>query len=120
MKNLVRLTDYTTQNMKNVFMLADEMKSGKYSTDLKGKSIVLFFPSSSIRTRVTFEKGIYLLGGQPILFPSDSLDKKEKIEDVAGYLSNWADCVVIRHGNINLIEQFSSSSTVPIINAMTK
>ena len=120
MKHLIRLTDYSVQDMNNIFILADEVKSGKHKKDLSGKTIVLFFPASSIRTRVTFEKGICLLGGQPILIPSDSLDKKEKIEDVAGYLNNWADCVVIRHSNIDLIEQFSSYSIMPTINAMTK
>jgi len=100
-------------------MLADEIKLGKHKNDLMGKTIILFFPNSSIRTRVTFEKGVHLLGGQAILFPSDSLDKKEKIEDVAGYLNNWADCVIIRHGNIDLIEQFSQQSIIPTINAMT-
>ena len=120
MKHLIKLTDYSVQDLNNVFMLADEIKSDNYKNDLTGKTVVLFFPNSSIRTRVTFEKGIYLLGGQPILFPSDSLDKKEKIEDVAGYLNNWADCIIIRHGNINLIEQFSNHSLIPVINAMTK
>ena len=120
MKHLIKLTDYSISDLRNIFMLADELKSENHKNSLTGKSIVLFFPSSSIRTRVTFEKGIYLLNGQPILFPSDSLDKKEKIEDVAGYLNNWADCVVIRHGNIDLINQFSKHSKVPVINAMTK
>ena len=120
MKHLIKLTDYSVQDLNNVFMLADEIKSGKHKNDLSGKTIVLFFPNSSIRTRVTFEKGIYLLGGQSILFPSDSLDKKEKIEDVVGYLNNWADCIVIRHGNIDLIEHFSNKSSIPVINGMTK
>jgi ornithine carbamoyltransferase len=120
MKHLIQLTDYSAQDLRSVFTLADELKTGKHKNSLTGNTVVLFFPSSSIRTRVTFEKGIYLLNGQPILFPSDSLDKKEKIEDVAGYLNNWADCIVIRHGNIDLINQFSKHSKVPIINAMTK
>jgi len=120
MKHLIKLTDYSIQDLNNVFTLADEIKDGKHKNDLAGKTIVLFFPNSSIRTRVTFEKGIYALGGQPILFPSDSLDKKEQIEDVAGYLNNWADCIVIRHGDINLIQQFAKYSKVPVINAMTK
>jgi len=120
MKHLIRLTDYSIQDLNNIFMLADDIKSGKYKNYLAGKTIILFFPNSSIRTRVTFEKGVYSLGGQSILFPSDSLDKKEKIEDVAKYLNNWADCIIIRHGNINLIEEFANHSKVPIINAMTK
>ncbi|MCI9492979.1 MAG: hypothetical protein HFH42_07630 [Lachnospiraceae bacterium] len=49
--------------------------SGKYNGFLSGKSVIMYFPASSIRTRVTFEKGIYLLGGQPILFPNNALKK---------------------------------------------
>lgn len=86
---------------------------------LKDKSVILFFPDSSIRTRVTFEKGIYLLGGQSILFPVETLDKKEDIRDVCGYLNNWADMVIVRHKDIHLLEQMSACLKVPVINAMT-
>ncbi len=79
---------------------------GKYKDFLKGKTVVLFFPNGSIRTRVSFEKGIYLLGGQPILFPQEVLDKKEEIQDVIGYLNNWADIAVVRHSH------FKSLSTI--------
>ena len=79
----------------------------------------MFFPASSIRTRVTFEKGIYLLGGQPILFPDDTLDKKENLKDVCGYLDNWADIIIVRHKNTGLVEKLARYSEVPVINAMT-
>ena len=119
MKNLIRLTDYHTNDIYDIFNITDEVGQEKYKDILKGKSVVLFFPNSSIRTRVTFEKGIYLLGGQPILFPSETLDKKEDLKDVCGYLNNWADMVVVRHKNINLIEKMSQYLSVPVINAMT-
>lgn len=119
MKNFIRLTDYTPDDIYEIFTLADEISEGKYADFLKGKSVILFFPNSSIRTRVTFEKGIYLLGGHPILFPSETLDKKEDYRDVFGYLNNWADLVIIRHKNINVLEKISLSSKVPVINAMT-
>lgn len=119
MKNLIRLTDYQAKDVYDIFHIADDVQQGKYKDILKGKSVVLFFPSSSIRTRVTFEKGIYLLGGQPILFPTETLDKKEDLKDVCGYLNNWADVIVVRHKNINVIETMAKYSTVPVINAMT-
>lgn len=119
MKNLIRLTDYHTNDIYDIFNISDEVGQGKYKDILKGKSVVLFFPNSSIRTRVTFEKGIYLLGGQPILFPSETLDKKEDLKEVCGYLNNWADMVVVRHKDINLIEKMSRCLSVPVINAMT-
>jgi ornithine carbamoyltransferase len=87
---------------------------------LTGKTVVLFFPSSSIRTRVTYEKGINLLGGHSILFDSEVLEKKEKIEDVIGYLNNWADAIIVRHGDIELVKKIEKYTKVPVINAMTK
>ena len=87
MKHLIRLTDYKKEDIYNVFSLADELADGRHTDILKGKSVVMFFPNSSIRTRVTFEKGIYLLGGHPILFPTETLDKKEDLKDVCGILT---------------------------------
>jgi len=100
MKNLIRLTDYTKSDVNEIFKIADELQKGKYTNYLTGKTIIMFFPESSIRTRVTFEKGIYLLGGQTILFSPSTLDKKEEIEDVSGYLNNWADGIVVRYKDI--------------------
>lgn len=119
MKNFISLTDFRKSNIYEIFGIADEINEGKYCDILKGKSVVLFFPASSIRTRVTFEKGIYLLGGQPILFPTETLDKKEALEDVCGYLNNWADLIVVRHRDIELIREMTCFSKVPVINAMT-
>ena len=119
MKNLIRLTDYHTKDIADIFNIADEVELENYRDILKGKSVVLFFPNSSIRTRVTFEKGIYLLGGHSILFPTEALDKKEDLKDVCGYLNNWADMVVVRYKDINVIEKMSQYLSVPVINAMT-
>ena len=119
MKNFIRLTDYTASDIYDIFRLTDEVMQGKYHDILKRKSVVLFFSSASIRTRVTFEKGIYLLGGQPILFPTETLDKKEDLKDVCGYLNNWADMIIVRHKDINVLDKLAKYSKVPVINAMT-
>lgn len=119
MKNLIRLTDYKAKDVYDIFKIADEIEQRKYKEILKGKTIVLFFPNSSIRTRVTFEKGIHSLGGQAILFPTETLDKKENLKDVCGYLNNWADVIIVRHKDIKVIEKIAQYSTVPVINAMT-
>lgn len=107
MKNLIRLIDYTQNDIYDIFHIADEIVQGKHHEILKGKSVVLFFPSSSIRTRVTFEKGIFLLGGQSILFPTETLDKKEDLRDVCGYLNNWADMIIVRHREIGVLERIA-------------
>lgn len=119
MKDLIRLTDLQASDIYEIFRIADEIGTGKYNGIFNGKSAVLFFPASSIRTRVTFEKGIYLLGGQPILFPDDTLEKREELRDVCGYLDNWADMIIVRHRDIRLIEKLAGYSKVPVINAMT-
>ncbi len=119
MKDLIRLTDLQPDEVYEIFHIADEISMGNYNGFLDGKSVCMFFPASSIRTRITFEKGIYLLGGQSILFPTDALDKKEDLKDVCGYMNNWADILIVRHTDIQLIEKLAGYSTIPVINAMT-
>ncbi|MDC7279528.1 peptide transporter [Butyrivibrio fibrisolvens] len=117
MRSFIRLTDFNISDLLEIFQIADNID--KYPNFLKGKTIVMFFPSNSIRTRVSFEKGIYLLGGQSILFDSATLEKKEDIKDVFGYLQNWADAVVVRHKDINLLDKISNVTDIPVINALT-
>lgn len=119
MRNLIDLISIKKEDIFEIFHIADKIQEGKFKGFLNGKSIVLFFPNTSIRTRVTFEKGIYLLGGQPILFAPETLDKKEKLKDVCGYLNNWADALIVRHRNMDVIRELAQYSTIPIINAMT-
>ncbi len=119
MQHLIRLDDYSKDDVYEIFRIADEVKEGKYKDFLSGKTIVLFFPNSSIRTRVAFEKSVHMLGGQSILFPPDALDKREKTEDVIQYLNNWADVAVIRHKNIAFLEEIAEYASFPVINALT-
>ena len=117
MKSFIRLTDFKKSELLEIFKIADSIN--QYESYLKGKTIVMFFPSSSIRTRVSFEKGIYLLGGQSILFDPSTLDKKEDIKDVCGYLQNWADAVIVRYKDISMLEKMADYLDIPVINAMT-
>jgi ornithine carbamoyltransferase len=119
MKHIVELKDCSKDDIKEIFHLANQIKEGIYKEELKGKTFILFFPNSSIRTRVTFEKGIHMLSGQSILFSNEALDKKEDIKDVLGYLCNWADGIIIRHNNANLIHNIAMESKIPIINGMS-
>lgn len=117
--NLLKLTDMTQSEIMELFSIADKLKIEKIGKILEGKTFALFFPESSIRTRVTFEKGIKDLGGQCILFPPESLDKKEELSDVMEYLNNWIDAVIIRHSDFNKMIKLSKHSVIPIINAMS-
>lgn len=117
MQSFIRLTDFKLDDLLEIFEIADNIE--KYDGYLKGKTIVMFFPASSIRTRVSFEKGIYLLGGQSILFDPATLDKKEDIKDVCGYLQNWADAVVVRYKDIKMLDKMADAMDIPVVNAMT-
>lgn len=119
MNNLLRLSDLDMDDVLKIFKIADQIENGNYRKVLQGKTIVMFFPSSSIRTRVTFEKGIYLLGGQSILFEPSTLDKKESIKDVIGYLNNYADGLIVRYSDIHKLEEICKYAKMPVINAMT-
>lgn len=119
MKNFIRLTDYSINEINTIFSRVEDIETGLYQDSLKDKTVVMFFPNNSIRTRVTFEKGIHLLGGQTILFPTETLDKKEELRDVIGYLNNWAELIIIRHSDMKVLEQIAEFSKAPVINAMT-
>lgn len=119
-KKLIYLGDFSKEEIYEIFKRADELAEDKCQLKpLEGKTVILFFPENSIRTRVTFEKGIKDLGGNTILFPPSSLDKKEKLEDVMGYLENWVDAVVVRHSDIEIVKNMAEHAKIPVINAMT-
>ncbi|WP_416150277.1 hypothetical protein ACM26V_04635 [Salipaludibacillus sp. HK11] len=103
--NLLSIDDLSKRKVNEIFYLASKVKHQGYSNVLNGKHFVLFFPESSLRTRITFEKGIKDLGGNSILFPPESLDKKEELEDVIQYISNWADGVIIRQSDFSKVKE---------------
>jgi len=119
-KSLVFIDDFSKEEIYEIFKLADKFADDVSQVkSLEGKTVVLFFPESSIRTRVTFEKGIQELGGRTILFPPEALDKKEKLGDVIGYLENWVDAIVVRHCDIEIVKSMAKHAKIPVINAMT-
>lgn len=117
--NFLELCTSSESQIIEMFQLAKKLKTNQSKHILSGKTLILFFPETSIRTRVTFEKGIKDLGGECILFPSETLDKKEALEDVMKYLDNWADGLIIRHEDFSKLKEMSLHSSKPIINAMT-
>ena len=119
-KSLVFIDDFSKEEIYEIFKLADKFADDMSQLKpLEEKTVVLFFPESSIRTRVTFEKGIQELGGKTILFPPEALDKKEKIQDVIGYMENWVDAIVVRHSDIEVVKSMAKHAKIPVINAMT-
>ena len=120
MRHFIGLEQLSKNDIYDIFKLADELAAGGHRGSMSGKSAVMFFPSSSLRTRVTFERGVCLLGGQPLLFPPETLDKREELRDVSGYMTGLADMLIVRHSDKRVIEKLAASSEIPVINAMTK
>lgn len=117
--HLTSIEQLSEKQLLDIFAIVEQLKSNPNGERLRGKTFVLFFPESSIRTRLTFEKGIHDLGGHSILFPPETLNKREALEDVVGYIRNWADGVIVRHPDYRTVEELARHSNIPIINAMT-
>lgn len=117
--HLLDIEELDEAGILEIYGLADKLRLTPEAPLLAGKTCVLFFPESSIRTRLTFEKGIQLLGGRTILFPPEALDKPERLQDVMGYLENWADAAIVRHPDMDRLRELGANARVPVINAMT-
>lgn len=117
MQHLLSLTGWTRDGLRDLFGRADQYRAGE-GARVDGAA-VLFFPPSSLRTRVSFERGAVEMGLQPITFPPETLDKSEDLVDVVGYLASWARLLVVRHPDIEVLRHLASADAVPVINAMT-
>jgi len=122
-KDLISIKDLTTEEIGDIFNLTDKLKKdkAKFSKELSGKTLALVFQKPSNRTRVSFEVGMYQLGGNSIyLAPHEiNLGVRESIKDVAKTLSRYVDGIVIRtfeHKNVVDLARFSD---IPVINGLS-
>lgn len=116
-RHLLSLRDWDEADLNGFFDLVERYASG--TGPRFDVAAAMFFPPSSLRTRVSFERGATLMGIQPIVFPPKSLDKTEDPLDVAGYLAQWADLIVARHPDLEVLERLASADVLPVVNAMT-
>ena len=102
MKHLLKLMDLSTEEIIDILNLADQLKyekkNGIEHHILKGKTLGMIFQKSSTRTRVSFEVGMYDLGGQALFLSSRDLQigRGEPVEDTARVLSRYLDGIMIR------------------------
>lgn len=122
-KDFLTIWDLSKNEIENLIKRALEFKSGvdKNKCPLIGKSIGLFFEKPSTRTRVSFEVGIYQLGGQSIyLNPREiQLGRGESIADTARVLSRYLNGIILRTYSHASIEEFASHATVPVVNGLS-
>lgn len=86
---------------------------------LEGKRIALSFEDGGFRNRVAFELGIRLMGGEPVFIPGHP-GQKEPAGDIARYLGNWFDAIVIRTPEYGVVAEMAEAAGVPVVNARTR
>lgn len=122
-RDFLTIWDLSKDEIENLIKRALQLKSGadKNKCPLIGKSIGLFFEKPSTRTRVSFEVGIYQLGGQSIyLNPREiQLGRGESIADTARVLSRYLNGIILRTYAHSSVEEFASHATVPVINGLS-
>jgi ornithine carbamoyltransferase len=123
MNDLLSIQDVSAADIRDIFVLTDELKArpGKFAKVLAGKTLALLFQKPSNRTRVSFEVGMYQLGGNAVyLSPEEiNLGVREPVSDVARTLSRYVDGIVLRtfgHDNVLELAQYCSK---PVINGLS-
>lgn len=124
-KDLLRIDNLSKDEILDILNLADQLKyEQKHGIEhhlLKGKSLGMIFEKASTRTRVSFEVGMYQLGGHPLFLSSKDLQigRGEPIQDTARVLSRYLDGIMIRTFSQKKIEVLAKCSSIPIINGLT-
>lgn len=125
MKHLLKLLDCTSEDIVSLLDLADQLKYEKKHNishrHLEGKSMGMIFQKSSTRTRVSFEAGMYQLGGQAMFLSNRDLQigRGEPVQDTARVLSRYLDGIMIRTFEQQEVEDLAAYGTVPVINGLT-
>ncbi|WP_066637997.1 ornithine carbamoyltransferase [Desulfolucanica intricata] len=124
-RDFLTLQDFTSDEVKTFIDVAMELKAmlkkGEPHQYLKGKTLGLIFQKSSTRTRVSFEVGMYQLGGYPLFLSSNDLQmgRGETIADTARTLSRYLDGIMIRTYAQSDVEELAQYADIPIINGLT-
>ena len=125
MKHLLKLGDLTREEILSILNLADQLKyerkNGVATEYLKGKKLGMIFQKSSTRTRVSFEVGMYELGGYALFLSNRDLQigRGEPVEDTARVLSRYLDGIMIRTFAQKEVEDLAKYGSIPVINGLT-
>ncbi|MCI8478626.1 MAG: ornithine carbamoyltransferase [Oscillospiraceae bacterium] len=124
-KDLLKLLDLTREDMTKILNVGDQMKynqkHGLTHNHLQGKTLAMIFEKNSTRTRVSFETGMYQLGGHAIFLSGkeSQIGRGEPVEDTARVLSRYCDGIMIRTYSQEEVEKLGQYATIPVINGLT-
>lgn len=125
MKHLLKMLDLSKEEILDILNLADQLKyenkKGIEHHILKGKTLGMIFQKSSTRTRVSFETGMYQLGGQALFLSNRDLQigRGEPVQDTARVLSRYLDGIMIRTFEQKEVEDLAKYGSIPVINGLT-
>ena len=125
MNDLLKLLDLTREDITKILNLADQMKynqkHGLPHEHLKGKTLAMIFEKNSTRTRVSFEVGVYQMGGHALFLSGkeSQIGRGEPIADTARVLSRYCDGIMIRTYGQDEVEELAKYATIPVINGLT-
>ena len=124
-KDLLKLLDLTREDITKILDVADQMKynqkHGLPHDCLKGKTLAMIFEKNSTRTRVSFEVGVYQMGGHALFLSGkeSQIGRGEPIADTARVLSRYCDGIMIRTYAQAEVEELAKYATIPVINGLT-
>ena len=122
-KDFIEVHDYTAAEILDIFRLARDMKKnrGKYASALEGQTLAMIFEKSSTRTRVSFEVGMFQMGGHALFLSSRDIQigRGEPISDTARVLSRYVDGIMARTFAHKTITDLAEHATVPVINGLS-
>ena len=123
MHSLLTLNELDSDSIMELIKLGIKIKKdpNSFADTLQGKTLAMIFEKPSTRTRISFEAGMFQLGGHALILSSDQMQmsRGESIEDTAKTLSGYVDCVMARVYDHNTLNILSANSTVPIINGLS-
>ena len=125
MKDLLKLLDLSKEEILHILNVADQMKynqkHGLTHNYLQGKTLAMIFEKNSTRTRVSFETGMYQLGGHALFLSGkeSQIGRGEPVEDTARVLSRYCDGIMIRTYSQAEVEKLAQYADIPVINGLT-
>lgn len=124
-RHFLTLADFTQEELmcfiEFALQLKSEQKANRRHRLLEGKTLGMIFEKSSTRTRVSFETGMFQLGGHALFLSKDEIQmgRGESISDTAKVLSRYVDGIMIRTFGHDIVEQLAKHASIPIINGLT-